>query len=254
METVLITGASSGIGKDLSELFASKKYNLVLVARSKEVLDEMKSDFEQRFAIQVDVIAMDLSAPNSGVRLHRSVKELSKNIDILINNAGYGISGESADIEPEKVSNMLILNINTLTELSMLFAHDMKQNRKGKILNVASTAGFQAVPYMAAYSASKAYVLSFSNALHIEMKRYGVSVSALCPGATLTNFGKTAGVESSKLFSLAMTSKEVAAKAYKGLMKNKTTIITGWMNTILATSNRFVPRKWATIIAARMMK
>ncbi len=254
METVLITGASSGIGKDLAELFASQKYNLILSARSKEVLDEMKDDFEQRFAIQVEVIAMDLSAPNSGIQLYRSVKELGKTISILINNAGYGMSGESAEMEAEKVSNMLSLNINTLTELAVLFAHDMKGNRRGKILNVASTAGFQPVPYMAAYSASKAYVLSFSEALHVEMKPYGVSVSALCPGATITNFGKTAGVESSKLFSLAMSSKAVATKAYKGLMNNKMTIITGWMNALMASSVRLVPRKWAAMVAARMMK
>ncbi len=254
METVLITGASSGIGKDLAYLFGSKKYNLVLVARSKDVLDTMKSDFEQRFAITVNCFAMDLSAPNSGIQLYDSVKELGQNIDILINNAGFGVSGESAGLEAKKVSQMLTLNINALTELSMLFAHDMKQNRWGKILNVASTAGFQAVPYMAAYAASKAYVLSFSQALHVELKQYGVSVSALCPGATATNFGKIAGVESTKLFNNAMSSKEVAAKAYKGLMKNKMTIITGWMNALMASSVRFIPRKWAAMIAAKLVK
>ena len=182
------------------------------------------------------------------------MKKSGENIDILINNAGFGLYGESSDMDVEKVSAMLTLNITMLTELSLFFARDMKQNRKGKILNVASTAAFQAVPYLAAYAASKAYVLSFSEALHIELKKYGVTVSALCPGATATNFAKVANAESSNMFANAMSSQEVAAKAYKGLLKNKMKIVTGFANRILSSSVRFFPRKWAAIMAGKMMK
>ncbi len=255
METVLITGASSGIGKDLAEIFAGKKYNLILVARNKDVLHQMAIDYEQRFSIKINYFEMDLSTHNSATRLYNSVKDLGKNIDILINNAGIGMYGEGSEMEAEKVSAMLDLNINSLTELTLLFAHDMKQKHKGKILNVASTAAFQPVPYMAAYAASKAYVLSFSEALHIELKKYGVTVSVLCPGATATHFAKTAKAESSKLFQYGvMESKEVAEKAYEGIIKNKTIIITGRLNAFLSRSVSFLPRKWAAIVAGKMMK
>lgn len=255
METVLITGASSGIGKDLAELFAKKKYNLILVSRSKDVLDKMAVEFEKRFLVKVNFFDMDLSVTAGGLALYDAVKNLGQSVDILINNAGYGMYGESSNMEVEKVSAMLTLNMTNLTELTLLFAHDMKQAGKGKILNVASTAAFQPVPYMAAYAATKAYVLSFSEALHVEMKKYGVVVSALCPGATATNFAKVANAESLKMFGNAtMSSKEVVAIAYQGLMKNKTIIITGLMNKILSRSVSFFPRKWAAIVAGKMMK
>jgi uncharacterized protein len=255
MAIVLITGASSGIGKDLAEIFASQKNDLILVARSKDVLNDMAIDLERRYGGKVNYFDIDLSLPNSGIQLYDSVKDLGQSIDILINNAGYGLYGENADLEAEKVSNMLTLNINSLTQLTLLFSQDMKKAGRGKIMNVASTASFQPVPYMAAYAASKAYVLSFSEALHVELKKYGVTVSALCPGATETNFAKTANAESSKLFlNGAMSSREVAQKAYEGLMKNKTVIITGLMNNLLSRSVSFLPRGIVASVAAKMMK
>ena len=232
----------------------AKNTNLILVARSKDVLQKITTEYEQNFGVKASYFDIDLSVPNSAVQLYNEVKKSGENIDILINNAGFGLYGESSDMDVEKVSAMLTLNITMLTELSLFFARDMKQNRKGKILNVASTAAFQAVPYLAAYAASKAYVLSFSEALHIELKKYGVTVSALCPGATATNFAKVANAESSNMFANAMSSQEVAAKAYKGLLKNKMKIVTGFANRILSSSVRFFPRKWAAIMAGKMMK
>ena len=158
-------------------------------------------------------------------------------------------------MEFTKLSGMLTLNINSLTELSFLFGRDMKQNRRGKILNIASTAAFQSTPYLGAYAASKAYVLSFSEALHIELKKYGVSVTVVSPGPTDTGWAKGAGMQSSKLFLTGVfDSKVVAQKAYDALMKNKMSAIIGLRNTFLATSVRFFPRKWVAMIGGKLAK
>ena len=255
MATVLITGASGGIGKDLAEIFARKKYNLILVARSKDVLDKMAAGFEQQYAVRANYFDIDLSQPNSAENLYEQVKESGVTIDILVNNAGVGLSGETVEMDLKKVTNMLTLNMNSLTELSLLFGHDMKQNRSGKILNIASTAAFQPAPYLGAYAATKAYVLSFSEALYIELKKYGVSVTAACPGPTITGFANGADMENTKLFKAgAMSSKVVAQKAYEALMSNKMTSVIGLRNKLLATSVRFFPRKWIAAISGKMMK
>ncbi len=255
MATALITGSSSGIGKDLAEVFAKHQYDLILVARRKDVLDKMAIDLEQRYQIKVNYFDIDLSVPNNATQLYDLVRDINVNIDVLINNAGVGLSGEVCDMDVEKVTAMLNLNMISLTELTLLFAQDMKQNRKGKILNVSSTAAFQPGPYLAAYAASKAYVLSFTEALHIELKKYRISVSALCPGPTATGWAKGADMESSKLFMTGvMSPKDVAARAYKGLMKNKMTIVTGLRNKLLSESTRFFPRKWVAMISGRLLK
>lgn len=255
MATVLITGASGGIGKDLAEIFASKKYDLILVARSKDKLHKMASDFEQCFGIKVNVFDIDLSQPGSAIQLYDGVKDINVNIDILVNNAGVGMYGDAIDMEAEKVSSMLTLNIVSLTELSLLFAHDMKKARQGKILNISSTAAFQPTPYLAAYGASKTYVLQFSEALHIELKPYGVYVVTVCPGPAETGFAKGANMEHSTMFKAGvMSSEEVAKGAYNALMRNRMTTIVGLKNKLLATSVRFFPRSWIAVIGGKMMK
>lgn len=255
MATVLITGASSGIGKDLAEIFASKKNDLILVARSKETLDKMAVDFEQRYGIKANVFDIDLSQPGSAIQLYDGVKDINVNIDILVNNAGVGMYGDATDMEVEKVSGMITLNIASLTELTLLFAHDMKEVRHGKILNISSTAAFQPTPYLAAYGASKAYVLLLSEALYIELKKYGVSVVTVCPGPAETGFAKGANMETSKMFKAGvMSSKEVARLAYQALMKNKMTTVLGLKNKLLAMSARFAPRSWVAAIGGKMMK
>ena len=255
MATVLITGASSGIGKDLADIFASKKNDLILVARSKETLHNMAVDFEQRYGTRVNVFDIDLSQPGSAVQLYNGIKDIKTNIDILINNAGVGMYGDAVDMEVEKVSHMLMLNIASVTELSLLFAHDMKEARRGKILNISSTAAFQPTPYLAAYGASKAYVLQFGEALHIELKKYGVTVVTVCPGPTETGFAKGANMEHSTMFKAGvMSSKHVAKGAYNALQKNRMTAILGLKNILLATSVRFFPRSWIASIGGKMMK
>lgn len=255
MATVLITGASSGIGKDLTEIFASKKNDLILVARSKDTLDKMAVDFEQRYGIKVNVFDIDLSQPGSAIQLYDAVKDSNVNIDILVNNAGVGMYGDAVDMEVEKVSSMLTLNIMSLTELSLLFAHDMKEARRGKILNISSTAAFQPTPYLGAYGASKAYVLQFGEALYIELKKYGVTVVTVCPGPAETGFAKGANMEHSTMFKAGvMSSKDVAKGAYNALMKNKMTTILGLKNKLLAMSAHFAPRSWVAAIGGKMMR
>lgn len=255
MATVLITGASGGIGRDLAELFAKQKYNLILVARSKDTLDKIAFRLAQQYGIRANCFNVDLSQPDSAKQLYNLVKESGFSTDILVNNAGVGSSGEAVEMDIKKVSAMLTLNMTSLTELSLLFGHDMKQNRSGKILNISSTAAFQSTPYLAAYAASKAYVLSFSEALYIELKKYGVTVTTVCPGPTETSWAKEAGMENSKLFLTGVwSSKAVAQKSYDALMKKRMSVVIGWRNKFLSSSVRFFPRKWVAVISGKLMQ
>jgi short-subunit dehydrogenase len=242
--TALITGASNGIGLELARIHASKGGDLVLVARSKSKLDELKNELEKEFQIVVYTIGKDLSAINSAREVYDETNKQNIQIDILINNAGFGDFGLFAETDWNKESEMINLNISTLTLFTKLYLQDMVKRRSGKIMNLASTAAFQPGPMMAVYFATKAYVLSFSEALSNEVSSKGVSVTALCPGPTTSGFQTAASMDNSKLFNNKNlpTSKEVAKYGYNAMIKGKTIAIHGIMNTILATSLRLVPR------------
>ncbi len=242
--TALITGASNGIGLELARIHASKGGDLVLVARNKSKLDELKNELEKEFKIVVYTIGKDLSAINSAREVYDETNNQNIQIDILINNAGFGDFGLFAETDWNKESEMIHLNISTLTLFTKLYLQDMVKRRSGKIMNLASTAAFQPGPMMAVYFATKAYVLSFSEALSNEVSSKGVSVTALCPGPTTSGFQTAASMDNSKLFNNKNlpTSKEVAKYGYNAMIKGKTVAIHGIMNTILATSLRFVPR------------
>lgn len=225
--SVLITGASSGIGLELAKVFARHGYDLIIAARSKEKMDVLKRELEATYKVEVDVCEVDLSSVNGADQLYEAVKTLGKEVEILVNNAGAGYVGEFLEIEKEKDLSVMQLNIASLTLLTKYFALDMQKRRRGKILNVASTGSYHPGPYTAVYYATKAYVLSFSEALWSELKPYGISVSALCPGATKTNFSKNAGKEDA---SIAMSPEFMAQAAFKGLMKGKRVIIPGARN------------------------
>lgn len=241
----LITGASGGIGLELAKIFAKNNNNLVLVARSFDKLKEIKKDLESKYNIKVKIISRDLSNPNSPKEVYNEIKQKNIFINILVNNAGYATFGKFYDLDIEKELNMIQLNVVTLVHLTKLFLDDMIKYNEGKILNVASTAAFQPGPLMANYYASKAYVLSFSEALNEELKDRNISISALCPGATSTGFVKRANMEKSKLFHALkpMHPQKVAEIAYNGLMNKKQVIIPGFRNKLLAFSIRFTPRK-----------
>ncbi len=246
-ETVLITGASSGIGLELAKVFASHQYNLVLVARTKDKMLLLKNELEHDYGISVQVLMKDLSLPNSPDEIFAELQQAAIEIGILVNNAGFGSFGPFVDSDIQNQLEMIQLNITGLTQLTKLALPRMVANRKGKILNVASTAAFQPGPLMAVYYATKAYVLSFSEALANELQDQGITVTALCPGPTRTGFEQRANLEQSKLFQKSvMDAHRVAKLGYRGLMSNKKVVIPGFKNRVLASSVRFTPRNIVT--------
>jgi uncharacterized protein len=251
----LITGASEGIGHELAKCFARHKHDLVLVARSEEKLERLAGELSSVHGVRVNFIAQDLSDPGSAPSVRKRVQELGLAIDFLVNNAGVGTYGMFAETNLERELRMMQLNMVSLTALTKLFLPEMLERRGGGILNVASTAAFQPGPLMAVYYASKAYVLSFSEALANELEGTGVSVSVLCPGPTWSGFQKSAGMDASRLFrGGVMKASDVAETAYRDFMKGKTTIIPGFRNKILAFSVRLGPRKLLPMIVRFMQQ
>jgi len=249
--TALITGASGGIGYELAKLFARDGYNLVLVARSEARLAEFADELQKQFGISAKTIALDLTLAEAPGQLFVQLQREGVAIDVLVNNAGYGKLGAFADVSLEESLGQIQLNVSALTQLTKLFLAPMVARRSGKILNVASTAGFQPGPLMAVYYASKSYVILFSEALANELKGSGVTVTCLCPGPTETGFATRAGNDRSRLFRSVrpMTAKAVARVGYRALMKGKTLVIAGFLNRLLAETVRISPRKMATAVS-----
>jgi short-subunit dehydrogenase len=252
--TALITGASGGIGYEFAKLLANDCSTIVLVARSADKLQELKKELVSISRASVIVIAKDLSQPEAAEEIYQELKKENIAVDILINNAGIGSSGNFADTDWQKESAMITLNVATLTHLTKLFVKGMVERKNGKIVNVASTAAFQPGPLMAVYYASKAYVLSFSEAIADELKGTGVQVTTLCPGPTATGFAKGANIERSRLFKLLPPAKpaEVARYGYEAMKKGKTLAVHGMINKIIALSVRFSPRSVILAIVRRL--
>ncbi len=245
MKTVLITGASSGIGYEFAKIYAKKGYNLVITARRKNNLDRIKQELESfDTSICVDIIVLDLSKQNSAKELYEVVKQRGILIDTLINNAGFGVYGNFIETDIEKEIDMIELNIKSLVVLTKLFLKDMVSRNNGTIINVASTAAFQPGPLMSVYYASKSFVLSFTEAIRNEVRDTNVNISVLCPGPTDTEFEKSASLEESSLFTKlkVMKPEKVAIIGYKGINRNKSVIIPGILNNILITFNKIIPR------------
>ena len=248
--TALITGASNGIGLELAYEHAKAGGNLILVARNLKKLEEIKQAIETNFKVNVTIISKDLSVKNAAQEVYNEVKNQNLQVDYLINNAGFGDFGFFVDTNWIKEEEMISLNISALTQFTKLFVKDMVARRNGKILNLASTASFQPGPKMAVYFATKAFVLSFSEAIANEVKEYGVTVTALCPGPTESGFQSAAAMENAKLFKdkKLPTASEVAKYGYKAMLDGKTVAIHGTLNYILANSIRLLPRNWVTKI------
>lgn len=255
-KTALVTGASSGIGYELAKLFARDRYNLVLVARSEQKLIQLADEFKENFGIAVKIIAKDLSKPEAPEEIFAELQQEATKVDILVNNAGFATFGFFGETALSTELQMMQLNMVALTHLTKLFLKDMLAQKQGKILNVASTAAFQPGPLMAVYYASKAYVLSFSEALANELKDSGITVTALCPGATASGFQERANMEQSMLFSQpgVMDAPTVARIGYRGLMKNQTVVIPGLKNKVLALSVRFTPRNVVTEVVRNIQR
>lgn len=250
-QTVLITGASGGIGYELAKLCARDHYNLVLVARSADRLHQVAAELQTQFGTNVKTVALDLTAALAPKFLFDQLTRENIDIDILINNAGFGAFGEFAVIPEDEILGQIQLNVTALTHLTKLFLAPMLAHRSGRIMNVASTAAFQPGPLMAVYYATKAYVLSFSEALANELCPSGVTVTCFCPGATNTDFAKRAGSENSRLFKQlgGMKVETVARDGYRGLMAGKTLVISGARNWVVAESVRFAPRRMVTAVS-----
>src|SRR5579862_4212051 len=250
-KTALITGASSGIGYELAKLFAQDRHNVVLVARSTERLAKFSDDLQREHGVSAKSVALDLTSTAAPQFLFDQLQRERITVDVLVNNAGFGKLGEFAKIPWEESQGQLQLNITVLTHLTRLFLDPMLERHSGKILNVASTAGFQPGPLMAVYYATKAYVISFSEALANELSGTGVAVTCLCPGATETDFAVRAGNDKTRLFKnlRPMDAKTVARAGYRGLLKGKTLVIPGFRNWLVAESVRFSPRKLATAVS-----
>jgi uncharacterized protein len=255
-KTVLITGASSGIGLNFSHKFAGSGHDVILVARSEGKLMNLSREIESKYGVKAHVLTSDLSNPEAPKKLYEEVKAKGINVDILINNAGFGLFGEFEETEMSKELDMIQVNITALTELSKYLGKEMVMRKSGQIVNVASTAAFQPGPLMAVYYATKVYVLSLSEALANEWAPHGVKVSALCPGATKTGFSDAAVLQSSKLFqSGVMSVEDVVEEGFKQMMTNtKTVIVPGMKNRILTQSIRFMPRKMVTSIVRKVQE
>ena len=246
-KTALITGASRGIGLELAKIFAKNACNLVITARSADKLIELKTELESKHQIEVYVIVKDLSLQQSPKEIYDELKEKSINIDYLVNNAGFGKYGMLHESDSNIETAMINVNINAVTILTKLFIKDMIKRGSGRIMNLSSLAAFQPGPLMAVYFASKSFVLSFSEAVNNEVREFGVTVTALCPGPTRSGFLQNAKLEKSRLFkgsNIALAA-DVALFGYKAMMKGKPVAIHGFLNYFLANSSRFVTRNFA---------
>jgi uncharacterized protein len=250
-KTALITGASGGIGYELTKLFARDHHNVVLVSRSGDKLTQLAGELAQQYGISAKAIPLDLTSVPAPQFLFDQLQREGLAVDFLVNNAGYGKFGNFAEISLEESLGQIQINVVALTALTKLFLGPMVERRSGKILNVASTAGFQPGPLMAVYYATKAYVISLSEALANELKNSGITVTCLCPGATDTGFAGRAGNDETRLFKQVrpMEAKTVARDGYNGLMKGKTLVISGFRNWLVSESVRFAPRKTVTAIS-----
>jgi short-subunit dehydrogenase len=257
-KTALITGASTGIGFEFAKLFAADGYNLVLIARDEQKLREIAGSLPNKFNISVKIYPKDLSVTGDIEKLVRQIREDVGTIEVLVNNAGFGLSGAFVDTDLARELEMIQLNVVSLVIFTKLWAKEMVQRKGGKILNVASTAAFQPGPLMAIYYATKAFVLSFSEALAEELKERGVTITALCPGPTATQFSKRAELEKSRLFKggivPVLDAATVAKIGYDGLSKGHPVVIPGLINKIGVLSVRLTPRKLVAKIAKQLNK
>lgn len=254
MATALITGASSGIGLELAKIFTNNKINLILVARSENKLVALAHELQQQ-GVKVQVLAKDLSEYKTAKEVFDWCTQQNVEIDYLVNNAGVGDFGFFNESDWTKQEQMINLNITTLTYLTHLFLPGMVTRKNGKIMNVASTAAFQPGPLMSVYFATKAFVLFFTEAIANELEGTGITVTALCPGATASGFQAAASMEDSKLVKgkKIPSSKEVAAYGYKAMMQGKVVAIHGIKNYLLAQGARFSPRS-LTVKVARWLQ
>ena len=253
MNTTLITGASSGIGEAFARKLAARGRNVLLVARSEDKLIALCNELGRLTSIRAQYIALDLQQPDAPLQLFEETKKRELEVEMLINNAGFGSMGEFAKLDLNRELEMIQLNVRSLVELAHRFLEPMRERKRGTIINVASTAGFQPVPYMATYAATKAFVMSFSEALWDENRAHGVHVMALCPGVTETNFFEASGIDRPPMRTV-QTPEEVVETALRALNRKKSLVISGWANWFVVEAERFVPRSAVVKVAGNALR
>jgi short-subunit dehydrogenase len=253
MNTTLITGASTGIGAAFARKLAARGRNVLLVARSEDKLIALCNELGRLTSIRAQYVALDLQQPDSGAQLFEETQKRELEIDMLINNAGYGSMGDFARLDLDRELEMIQLNVRAVVDLTHRFIGPMRERKRGTIINVASTAGFQAVPYMSTYAATKAFVLTFSEALAEENRLHGIHVMALCPGVTETNFFEASKIDRPPMRTI-QTPEEVVDAALRALDRHKTVAISGWTNWFVVEAERFVPRSMVTKLAGKALR
>lgn len=253
MNTTLITGASSGIGAAFARKLAARGRNVLLVSRSEDQLITMCNELGRVSGVRAHYLAVDLLQPEAAAQLFEETQKRQLVIDMLINNAGFGSMDDFVNLDLAVELQMIDLNVRSLVELTYHFLKPMRERRQGAIINVASTAGFQPVPYMATYAATKAFVLSFSEALWEENREHGVHVMALCPGVTDTNFFVASKMDRPPMRTI-QTPEEVVDTALRALAHRKPSVISGWTNWLQIEAERFVPRSFVTRIAGKALR
>lgn len=254
MKFTLITGASSGIGEAFARRLAAEKHNLVLVARSEEKLRQLCDELSGKHSVTCNYVAVSLTEPGGLDKIVSESKANDWEIDWLINNAGFGSSGDFATLDPDRELEMIDLNISALVALTHEFLQDMRARRSGTIINVSSAAGFQPLPFMATYAATKAFVSSFSEAIAEENRPFGIRILALCPGSTKTNFFAASKIERPIQVKGQQTVEEVVETAMKALASNKTKVVSGWVNSIGALAGTLVPNSISGRLVAKAMR
>ena len=253
MKATLITGASSGIGETFARKLAAQGHDVLLVARSEDKLIALCNELGLNHNVRAQYFVADLSQPDAPARLLEETRQRNLEIDLLINNAGFGSMGEFGKLDLNRELNMIDLNVRSLVELTHLFLQPMRERGSGSIINVASTASFQPVPFMATYAATKAFVLSFSEALWEENRTYGVKVMALCPGVTETGFFDASRMKRPP-GRISQTSEQVVDVALRALKRGKSSVISGWPNRITVETERVAPRSLILRVVGAIMR
>lgn len=254
MNHTLITGASSGIGEVFARRLAAEKHNLVLAARSEEKLRALADELSENHRVDVRVLAVDLIEHGSDARVFEFTQLENLEIDWLINNAGFGSGGDFAELDLEKELKIIDLNIRALVGLTHRYLRGMRERRRGTIINVSSAAGFQPLPFMATYAATKSFVTAFSEAIAEENRSFGVHVMALCPGSTKTNFFDASGIDRPVQVKGQETAEDVVETALNGVRKGKTKVVSGWTNYIAASATNFVPNSLITRVVGKALR
>jgi len=253
MNATLITGSSSGIGAAFARKLATRGRNVLLIARSEDKLITLCNELGRISGVRAQYFVLDLTQPDAGIQLFEETKKRQLEIDMLINNAGFGSMGDFGKLDLANELKMIDLNVKSVVELTHRFLGPMRERKQGTIINVASTAGFQAVPFMTTYAATKAFVLSFSEALWDENRAHGIHVMALCPGVTETNFFEASKMDRPPMRTI-QSAEDVVDAALRGLARRKPTVISGWANFLVVETERIVPRSMVTKLTGKALR